>query len=94
VGEEVSAVRSALPTNPECTVGSIGLCTVGCTRPPAMASRSSLLPLLLLCTAAAASCSTPSRNAELDALMELKAALDPSRRATATPEAEGTTSRG
>ena len=48
-----------------------------------MPSRSSLLPLLLLCTAAAAS-STPSRNAELDALMELKAALDPSGRALAS----------
>ena len=51
-----------------------------------MASRSSLLQLLLLCTAAAAaaSSSTPSRNAELDALMELKAALDPSGRALAS----------
>ncbi|CAD6246468.1 unnamed protein product [Miscanthus lutarioriparius] len=54
-----------------------------------MPSRSSLLPLLLLllllCTAAAAaSSSTPSRTAELDALMELKAALDPAGRALAS----------
>ncbi|AQK78347.1 Somatic embryogenesis receptor kinase 1 precursor [Zea mays] len=48
-----------------------------------MPSRSSLLPLLLLCAAAAAAAAS-SRNAELDALMELKAALDPAGRALAS----------
>jgi hypothetical protein len=50
-------------------------------------TRSSLLPLplLLLCAAAAAAAAAASsRNAELDALMELKAALDPAGRALAS----------
>ncbi|CAO2169823.1 unnamed protein product [Urochloa humidicola] len=53
-----------------------------------MASRSSpprlLLHLLLLLISATASSSSPSRNAELDALMELKSALDPTGRALAS----------
>ncbi|OEL27379.1 Protein STRUBBELIG-RECEPTOR FAMILY 8 [Dichanthelium oligosanthes] len=49
-----------------------------------MASRSTLLLLSLLLSTAVAESSSSSRNAELDALMDLKAALDPSGRALAS----------